>query len=621
MRAVLQDFASKRPSVLVGTQMVAKGHDFADVTLVIVADADTGLYIPDFRAAERTFQLLTQVAGRAGRAERPGRVLVQTWNPQVPCIRMALERDEEAFYGLELESRQRLGYPPFAELVRLMTVAEESGLAELGARHLLDRLGPLFRGEGVARPGAAADPAGPEPLASSGRRAGRAEGARDRGPGADAASGSLPASRCQASGGCRSDVLWLRSGKDGSRTQMSAKRGDFSMAPFQKRRLGQLRVLGDPVLKQPTVPVTVFDSKLEKLAGLMLEVMEREEGVGLAANQIGVLSRVLVWRHPEIETERYVFVNPQIVERSETCCTESEGCLSVPGASMEVTRAEEVVVEAQDLAGEPLSVHVTGLLARIIQHEVDHLDGYLILDRTSPEERRRVLKRAARAVPSGGNVNFAFAGTPEFSAWLLYNLAKLGHRPSLVISQPDRPKGRGLRVTSTPTAAEAQRLGLECVQTEDINDPALIARMLEGGVSALLVASFGQMLQRPLLEALLCLNVHTSLLPKYRGAAPIERALAAGETQTGVTVMRVTEKLDTGPWALQTSLSLSLFDDAASVARALGVLGAIGAGHVMTALPEGSVVWTEQTGPCFVRYETHEKGRRPRPYLGSEGPP
>jgi methionyl-tRNA formyltransferase len=194
-------------------------------------------------------------------------------------------------------------------------------------------------------------------------------------------------------------------------------------------------------------------------------------------------------------------------------------------------------------------------------------------------------------------VNFAFAGTPEFAAWVLYNLTKLGHRPSLVISQPDRPKGRGRRVSPTPTAAEAERLGLECVQTEDINDPALIARMLEGGVSALLVASFGQMLQRPLLEALLCLNVHTSLLPKYRGAAPIERALAAGETQTGVTVMRVTEKLDTGPWALQTALSLSLFDDAASVARGLGVLGAIGAGHVMTGLAEGSVVWTEQTGP------------------------
>ena len=88
-----------------------KGHDFPDVTLVMVADADAGLYVPDFRAAERTFQLLTQVAGRAGRAERPGRVLVQTWNPDVPCIRMALGRDERAFYREELAHQGAPGLP------------------------------------------------------------------------------------------------------------------------------------------------------------------------------------------------------------------------------------------------------------------------------------------------------------------------------------------------------------------------------------------------------------------------------------------------------------------------------------------------------------------------------
>jgi peptide deformylase len=162
--------------------------------------------------------------------------------------------------------------------------------------------------------------------------------------------------------------------------------------PSQKRRLEQLRVLGDPVLKQTAGRVMVFDGKLEKLARMMIDVMEREEGVGLAATQVGVLSRVMVWKHPESDSDRYVFVNPEIVERSEACCTESEGCLSVPGATMQVTRNEDVVVEAQDLAGETMRMHLTGLLARIVQHEIDHLDGYLILDRTSPEERRRVLR-------------------------------------------------------------------------------------------------------------------------------------------------------------------------------------------------------------------------------------
>ncbi len=142
VREVLTAFAEARPAVLVGTQMVAKGHDFAHVTLVLVADADTGLYIPDFRAAERTFQLLTQVAGRAGRAEKPGRVLVQTWNPDVPCIRMALEREESRFYEQELESRRRLGYPPYADLIRVMTSSEQAERAQVGIRYLLERLNP-----------------------------------------------------------------------------------------------------------------------------------------------------------------------------------------------------------------------------------------------------------------------------------------------------------------------------------------------------------------------------------------------------------------------------------------------------------------------------------------------
>jgi len=152
VQAALEGFAAARPAVLVGTQMVAKGHDFPDVTLVIVADADVGLYVPDFRAAERTFQLLTQVAGRAGRAERPGRVLVQTSNPDVPCIRMALEGDEDAFYREELSIRERLGYPPYAELIRLVTSSARPERAQAAGRHLVERLEPYFPAEELHGP-------------------------------------------------------------------------------------------------------------------------------------------------------------------------------------------------------------------------------------------------------------------------------------------------------------------------------------------------------------------------------------------------------------------------------------------------------------------------------------
>lgn len=114
--AILADFASGRAQVLVGTQMLSKGHHFPDVTLVVAADADLGRSLPDYRASERTFQLLTQVAGRAGRGSRPGRVLIQTRTPGDPFFTHVLTGDFEGFFELELSRRRRLCYPPFTRL-------------------------------------------------------------------------------------------------------------------------------------------------------------------------------------------------------------------------------------------------------------------------------------------------------------------------------------------------------------------------------------------------------------------------------------------------------------------------------------------------------------------------
>ncbi len=166
--------------------------------------------------------------------------------------------------------------------------------------------------------------------------------------------------------------------------------------------LERLRTFGDPALKQQANPVTVFDSRLVKLAETMLAVMHREEGVGLAAPQIGVLSRMIVWHHPEDENEEYVFVNPRIVSMSEERSLAGEGCLSVPGCTVEVERANEVRIAAQNLEGVEFEADAAGLIARILQHEIDHLDGRLIVDRAAPEERRRVLKELReRAIESG----------------------------------------------------------------------------------------------------------------------------------------------------------------------------------------------------------------------------
>jgi len=117
--ATLRRFAAADRAVLVGTQMVAKGHHFADVSLAAVIDADTSLGVPDFRAEERTFQLVTQLAGRSGR-DAPGRVLVQTFQPESRAVALAVRQDVEGFLAGELERRRELGYPPYRHLVRIL---------------------------------------------------------------------------------------------------------------------------------------------------------------------------------------------------------------------------------------------------------------------------------------------------------------------------------------------------------------------------------------------------------------------------------------------------------------------------------------------------------------------
>jgi peptide deformylase len=165
----------------------------------------------------------------------------------------------------------------------------------------------------------------------------------------------------------------------------------------------QLRTFGDPTLKQMTKDVAAFDERLRSLVETMFDIMDEESGVGLAAPQIGSLSRVMVWMDPDDASERYAYVNPRITWRSEEMNVDIEGCLSVPGVAMEVDRSDEIKVEACDPHGEAFEIHLTGYRARIVQHEIDHLDGLLIVDRTSKEERRRVLKELREHAMEAGS--------------------------------------------------------------------------------------------------------------------------------------------------------------------------------------------------------------------------
>jgi len=144
---ILEDFREGRADILLGTQMVAKGHDFPRVTLVGVALADTSLYVSDFRAAERTFSLLTQVIGRAGRAGDEGIAVIQTYAPKNEVIRLACLQDFEKFYEGEIALRRELSYPPFCDIVELtLTSADEGELSREAAR-LSETLLEKLRGE------------------------------------------------------------------------------------------------------------------------------------------------------------------------------------------------------------------------------------------------------------------------------------------------------------------------------------------------------------------------------------------------------------------------------------------------------------------------------------------
>jgi primosomal protein N' (replication factor Y) len=154
----LESFRAGEARILLGTQMIAKGLDFPNVTLVGVVNADTALHLADFRAAERTFQLVTQVAGRTGRGPRGGRVLVQAFSPDHPAILAAARRDYQRFAKGELPIRQELGYPPFASMIRVLVRSPRQSQAEAFAAELGQRLR-----EAIARAGIAARALGPAP--------------------------------------------------------------------------------------------------------------------------------------------------------------------------------------------------------------------------------------------------------------------------------------------------------------------------------------------------------------------------------------------------------------------------------------------------------------------------
>jgi methionyl-tRNA formyltransferase len=175
-------------------------------------------------------------------------------------------------------------------------------------------------------------------------------------------------------------------------------------------------------------------------------------------------------------------------------------------------------------------------------------------------------------------VRTVFLGTSEFAATVLEHLAVekgegAPHRPTLVLTRPDRPAGRGRKLTAPPVADAARRLQLELAQPDSVNDPSSRELIGRARPDVLVVCAFGALVKEPLLSDYEMLNVHPSLLPRWRGAAPIERAIMAGDERTGVSIMRLTAGLDSGPVCLSASESIGPRDTYGSLAPRLARAG------------------------------------------------
>jgi methionyl-tRNA formyltransferase len=188
----------------------------------------------------------------------------------------------------------------------------------------------------------------------------------------------------------------------------------------------------------------------------------------------------------------------------------------------------------------------------------------------------------------------AYLGTSDFAAAVLRRLAESGHRPTVVVAPPDRPRGRGRHLASPPAAETARELDLELEQAADVNSPASLQAIRAANPEAIAVCAFGQLIREPLLSEWTMLNVHPSLVPRWRGAAPIERTLMAGDPMTGVSIMRVTEGLDSGPVALVEQVAVEPDDDYALLSGRLARVGGELLVRALDELEAGSLGFSEQ---------------------------
>ncbi|MEX1052050.1 MAG: methionyl-tRNA formyltransferase [Patescibacteria group bacterium] len=332
-----------------------------------------------------------------------------------------------------------------------------------------------------------------------------------------------------------------------------------------------VRVIYDPILRQVAQPVTVFDAELKKEADAMLKTMKSHIGIGLAANQVGLDKQLIVLGYqptgPDDELPALPFlqlVNPRVIKTSQEKEVMTEGCLSLPGLELPVERSVGVTIEANDLTGKKTVIKAKGLLARVLQHEIDHINGNLFTDHVKNYQNLADY-RFARIV---------FIGSDDFSLVQLKALHDAGLNVIAAVTETDKPAGRGQQLKEPVIKTAAKEIGIAVFQPEDKEEIASIITQLEADLVVL--ASYGKILPEEALTAPAfgAINIHPSLLPKFRGATPIQSAILEGAAETGVTIMEMTAKVDAGRMISQQKTEILDSETAGQLRKRLAKLGA-----------------------------------------------
>lgn len=324
-----------------------------------------------------------------------------------------------------------------------------------------------------------------------------------------------------------------------------------------------LQVVTDPnpILRRPAA-VAKASPEIRRLAKEMLSLLEPQKGVGLAAPQVGRSVKLFVAKSGKDPKDddflaETVILNPRVIVRGKEEELGLEGCLSLPGLELPIWRSSRITVEGQDVYGKPLKQSHSGFAARIVQHETDHLNGILFDERLEP-------------------LRVVFMGTPEFAVPSLRALhAHPAFKVVSVITESDKPAGRGRVLKASAVKETALALKLPVWQPKGWKDEKTVKKLAELKPDLVVVVAYGQILPQAVLDipGFGAFNLHASLLPRWRGAAPIQAAILANDAETGITVMKMAAKLDAGDIVTSVKTPIQPDATAASLAKELAELG------------------------------------------------